>query len=143
MDPTALRIVPAAQDAMSSSTSVKDTANSLGTHDTLRYGLRSLASEVRTGSALQGRLEKWEETQDNLKLTMQRNLYGLHAPVRLMMERKIVGYNPHFPALPHSNLALDILMGRDETLDVADFFGDAESGPEFSIHTDMEKKRRV
>lgn len=35
---------------------------------------------------------QWEETQDNLKLTMQRNLYGLHAPIRLMMERKIVGF---------------------------------------------------
>lgn len=27
------------------------------------------------------------------------------------------------PALPQSNIHLDILMGRDETLDVADFFG--------------------
>lgn len=33
---------------------------------------------------------QWEETQDNLKLTLQRNLYGMHAPVRLLMERKIV-----------------------------------------------------
>lgn len=33
---------------------------------------------------------QWEETQDNLKLTMLRNLYGVHAPARLLMERKIV-----------------------------------------------------
>lgn len=25
-----------------------------------------------------------------MKLTLQRNLYGMHAPVRLLMERKIV-----------------------------------------------------
>lgn len=25
-----------------------------------------------------------------MKLTLQRNLYGIHAPVRLLMERKIV-----------------------------------------------------
>jgi hypothetical protein len=36
-------------------------------------------------------LPQWEETQDNLKLTLQRNLHGLHAPMRLLMERKIVG----------------------------------------------------
>jgi proteasome maturation protein len=33
---------------------------------------------------------QWQETQDNLKLTMQRNIYGVHAPIRLLMERKIV-----------------------------------------------------
>jgi len=33
---------------------------------------------------------QWEETQDNLKLSMQRNVYGLHAPMRSLMERKIV-----------------------------------------------------
>lgn len=33
---------------------------------------------------------QWEETQDNAKLTVQRNIYGMHAPMRLLMERKIV-----------------------------------------------------
>lgn len=33
---------------------------------------------------------QWEEVQDQLKLTLQRNMYGLHMPVRQMMERKIV-----------------------------------------------------
>jgi proteasome maturation protein len=27
------------------------------------------------------------------------------------------------PAMPQSNIHLDILMGRDEALDVGDFFG--------------------
>ena len=31
--------------------------------------------------------------------------------------------NPHMPILPQSNLHLDILMGRDETLECADFMG--------------------
>ena len=34
--------------------------------------------------------EQWEATQDNLKLTMQRNAFGLHMPMRTLMERKIV-----------------------------------------------------
>src|ERR1700722_14900921 len=84
---------------------------------------------------------KWAETQDNLKLTVYRNIYGIHAPVRLLMERKAVAFvrslpsfqsllitvekNPHMPALPQSNLHLDILMGRDETIEPVDvFFGE-------------------
>lgn len=30
------------------------------------------------------------------------------------------------PALPQSNIHLDILMGRDESLDVSDVFGGAQ-----------------
>jgi hypothetical protein len=30
--------------------------------------------------------------------------------------------NPHMPAVPQSNIHLDILEGHDETLDVTDFF---------------------
>ncbi|KAG8905837.1 hypothetical protein FRB99_008139 [Tulasnella sp. 403] len=142
MDSSSFRLVPGQYDAKTSTATVRDTANSLGTHDALRYGQRSLASDVTVGGGLQKRLEKWDETQDNLKLNMQRNLYGLHAPVRLLMERKIVGSNLHFPALPQSNLHLDILMGRDEELDVTDIFSQ-ETGPEFQIHADMEKRRRI
>lgn len=35
---------------------------------------------------------QWEATQDSLKLNMQRNVYGIHAPMRHLMERKIVGF---------------------------------------------------
>lgn len=33
---------------------------------------------------------EWEATQDNLNLTLERELYGLHMPMRRLMERKIV-----------------------------------------------------
>ena len=87
---------------------------------------------------------QWEETQDNLKLTMMRNLHGLHAPMRTLMERKMVTMvsglsfalgvlwcsfkpwkNPHMPAFPQSNIHLDILMGRDEVVEPGDVFGGA------------------
>lgn len=41
-----------------STASVKDTANELGLHDTLRNGPRSLANEIQGGSALKQRLER-------------------------------------------------------------------------------------
>jgi len=38
---------------------------------------------------------KWEETQDNLKLNLERNVFGMHAPMRQLMERKIVASVSH------------------------------------------------
>ncbi|KAH0590199.1 hypothetical protein H2248_000372 [Termitomyces sp. 'cryptogamus'] len=138
MEPS-YRIVP--KDATKSA-SVQDTANSLGLHDTLRYGPRSLAAEVQTQSNLKTRLENWEATQDNTKLTLQRNIYGMHAPMRLLMERRIVtqGTNPFSAAMSPSNLHLDILMGRDETLEPADAFLGMENEPSLDIHEELRKK---
>lgn len=66
------------------------------------------------------------------------------------------------PTMPRSNIHLDILMGRDETLDVGDFFGgmmitsweistefhfifcvDIETSLPLDIHADMERKLRL
>ncbi|KAG2045274.1 proteasome maturation factor UMP1-domain-containing protein [Suillus americanus] len=133
------RIIPPSQIKTAS---ISDTAGSLGLHDTLRYGLRSIATETR-GGGFENRIAKWEETQDNARLHMLANLYGPSAPMRLLMERQIVSASPHMPGMPQSNIHLDILMGRDETLDSTDFFLGMESGPPLSIHNDMEKKLRL
>ena len=70
---------------------------------------------------------------------MYRDIYGLHAPLRLMMERKVVStvstlyyllfgtvitseQSIHTSVLPRSNVHLDVLMGRDESLDAVDIF---------------------
>ncbi|KAI0736056.1 proteasome maturation factor UMP1 [Earliella scabrosa] len=136
-----LRIVPGRE---TKAATTQDTNNSFGLHDTLRYGPRSLAAEVTSTSTVRSRLENWEATQDNLKLQMQRQLFGLHMPMRLMMERKIVSQNPHMPILPQSNLHLEILMGRDETLECVDFMMPAsETTQPLDIHADMEKKLRM
>ncbi|KAH8834894.1 proteasome maturation factor UMP1 [Flagelloscypha sp. PMI_526] len=94
-------------------------------------------------AAFRDRLNNWEETQDNLKLTMQRNMYGMHAPMRLLMERKMVGLSPHMPGLPANNLHLDILMGRDEAIEAVDIFGGMEHQLPQNLHSAMEKKRNM
>ncbi|CAG8668568.1 1132_t:CDS:2, partial [Ambispora leptoticha] len=55
----------------------------------------------------------WEET---LSLTMQGKLFGIHIPLRHLMERSIVS-----KMQPLSNFGLEILMGKDETIDFEDF----------------------
>ena len=99
-------LVPGASSSSSNaeggSISISSTAHPehAGVHDTMRYGPRSLAFDSKSsttgGSAavhpLQTRLENWDKTRDNLKLQLQRDVYGLGAPLRTMMERKIVGH---------------------------------------------------
>lgn len=105
MQEPSLRIVPPAEQNFAS---LNAKANSFGLHDTLQYGPRSIAAETKSRDDIEKRLSRvstcfarpaschpmestqWEETQDNLKLTMLRNLHGAHAPARLLMERKIV-----------------------------------------------------
>lgn len=71
------------------------------------------------------------------KLTMLRNTFGMHAPMRLLMERQAVSsvcifltcaakrhayVSDQTRTLPQSNLHLDILMGRDEVIEPIDIF---------------------
>jgi hypothetical protein len=54
MDPS-LRIVPA--NGPKSTSLNKDTTNSFGLHDTLQYGTRSIAQEVKQDGVIRQRLE--------------------------------------------------------------------------------------
>lgn len=110
---------------------------------------------------------QWEETQENLQLTLQRNIHGLHAPIRQLMERQTVSQARLSPpptptACAHytytqtpiptafggfsrpSNLQLDILLGRDETINIADVLTDGVVTAELGdFHSAMEKKLRM
>ncbi|KAF9454941.1 proteasome maturation factor UMP1 [Macrolepiota fuliginosa MF-IS2] len=139
MEPS-LRLVPKGTEKIAT---ISDTANSLGLHDTLTYGPRNLAAEVKSTGGIKDRLENWEETQDMTKLTALRNIYGMHAPMRLLMERKIVNSLPTFPGMSKSNLHLDILMGRDELIEPADIFLGMETSPPTDPRREMEKAYRI
>ncbi|CAG8777758.1 8257_t:CDS:2, partial [Acaulospora morrowiae] len=140
-----LQIVPSTHpDPASLTKTVADTANSFGVHDTFRYGVKSIESELLPAHPLENRLKQWEETQTNLKLTMQRRIYGIHAPVRHLMERSIVSKMQRLPVLPSSNLGLEILMGKDETIDFEDFLNDPELSTErMDVHASMEHKLNI
>jgi proteasome maturation protein len=90
-----MRIVPSSAPSSTSSHSITyaSTAHPLNAvHDSLRHGPSKAAASVQPGTthALQARLEQWAETQERLKLGMQRSNFGLGLPLRVMMEKKIV-----------------------------------------------------
>lgn len=115
MTAPSMAIVPPAHAAPAHS-DVRSTLHpETGVHDAMRYGLRSLRDETAAASShpIQNRLEQWDETQRNWKLTMQRNTFGLGAPMRTMMERHFVSQvralSPHADAAaagpPHGQSA--------------------------------------
>ncbi|KAJ1971611.1 hypothetical protein H4R35_005161 [Dimargaris xerosporica] len=108
-------------------TNVHKTTTEYGAHDTLRHGFHNIHDSVTKRHPLEPTVTQWAQTQESLKLQMHNRLYGVHAPLRLTMERYIVSQcarmqNP--ASLKHSNVSLDILMGKDETIDVGDMLLD-------------------
>ncbi|WVQ73291.1 hypothetical protein IAR50_002859 [Cryptococcus sp. DSM 104548] len=154
------RLVPptaqASQDAHVVSTQATAHAIS-GTHDTFRYGLKSAAQDVAPDniSPLQARLEKWNQTQLQLQQSMQRTAFGLAVPMKQAMEMKLVSENLHNPLLDQAtpsglplggghNLALEILQGRDESIDADEFMGGGINfGEVLDVNGAMERKRGI
>ncbi|KAF9956429.1 hypothetical protein BGZ65_002737 [Modicella reniformis] len=108
----------------------------------MRYGMRQIANEVTAKHPLEHRLAEWENTQEELKMSLARNTFGMHAPIKMAMERSLV-IKAHGPSmLPRrSNLGLDILMGKDETIDFEDFLNVPEMSTDLvDVHTVMERQ---
>ncbi|GAA5880858.1 hypothetical protein JCM16303_005147 [Sporobolomyces ruberrimus] len=149
---SSLALVPGPNDASSSKNtiSLSSTSNAHGLHDTLRHGgPRSLASEISVKHPLQSRLGNWDQTRENLQMTLERNMFGLHAPVRLMMERQIVSSSKtplNFGGMNKSrnNLGYEILLNRDEELTPQDVLVDRlETSQLGDFHLAMEQKLRL
>ncbi|KAG0310845.1 hypothetical protein BGZ97_012273 [Linnemannia gamsii] len=137
-----LRLAPSSKASSASSASVLDTSNSYGLHDTMRFGMRQIASEVSSKHPLENRLAEWDNTQMELKMNMARNMYGMHAPIKMAMERSLVIQARGPSMLPQrSNLGLDILAGKDESIDFEDFLNVPEMSTDMvDVHVVMERQ---
>nr|ODN85366.1 proteasome maturation protein [Cryptococcus depauperatus CBS 7841] len=147
-----LKIVPSAT-AQSHAVSTHSTAHPVsGLHDTFRYGPQSAAQSVAAGvhSPLEMRLKRWNQTRAELQQSLQRNTFGLAVPMKQAMEIKLVQESPHNPLLDPTplggspNLALEILQGKDETLEVDEFMGGGQDlASVLDVNAVMEKKRGI
>lgn len=111
----------------------------------MRNGLYQVKSSIQGQHPLEARLSQWSETKTNLQMSMYRQTFGLAAPIKLQMERMLVRQTETLiPVTKHHNLGLDILMGRDDTIEFEDYLGYVKT-PLVSIdpHSAMEKKFRI
>ncbi|KAI9101386.1 proteasome maturation factor UMP1-domain-containing protein [Phlyctochytrium arcticum] len=137
-----LRLVPAMGiSTLNEQTKEVGRGTEYGVHDTMREGLRTVRSEMVPKHPVEYIDSQWKQTQEQLRMTMHRRNFGLHAPLRLQMEKELVCQPRRIPVLPASNLALSILEGRDMTIDYEDFLGDPHMQMDMTDpHTAMEQR---
>ena len=72
---------------------------------------------------------------------MMAQTYGSHLPMQIRMELETVAQSRRLPGMPTCNIAMETLLGRDETIDFEDYLGDpslSEHGVD--THAVLEKK---
>lgn len=86
--------------------------------------------KITTGAMLDHPLKASEEAHltKELEFDMQmlRRNEGLAAPMRIMMELNAYKQVGRLPFLPSSRVHMDVITGRDETIDFSDFLGTEE-----------------
>ena len=95
-----------------------------GVHDTIRYGLPSIAASVNSQHPLKASLAKWDEQQMELRMEIERRTFGMHEPIRRGMETHLTRETDFVPLAlgGPTNMHYDILNGTDSTIKVADIY---------------------
>lgn len=70
-------------------------------------------------------LWQWLRNQIETKHYMMAQVYGSHLPMQIRMELDILSNMQRLPGLPNSNIGLETILGRDETIDFEDYLGGA------------------
>lgn len=103
-----MRLLPGQEPSASVSAAQQPTAHTeFKVHDSMRHGpSASVSQDLKPSHSLDTHLQrvcflpslvlynyyffKWEANQDQMRAAMQRQIYGLHAPLRTKMERSIL-----------------------------------------------------
>ncbi|KAJ1719296.1 hypothetical protein LPJ53_005919 [Coemansia erecta] len=124
-------------DTTTSTSTVLPPSTVSGIADVLGHGpTKRVNDELTSAHPLESRLANWETSQLNMKLSMQRSIYGLHAPLRTMMELHSVGRAAPQGLLGAraSQIQMDILTGRDEAFGVEDVFHGRDTAELPDVH---------
>ncbi|KAM7443992.1 hypothetical protein ABFA07_007362 [Porites harrisoni] len=110
-------------------TEVRSSVGNYGVPDHMRTGFSNVRSGLTSSHPLEATEKNFLQNQEMLDFKMLRNTQGLQAPLKLQMERSVASKIQRLPCLPSSMVALDTLMGTDESLGFEDFLnvhGDSE-----------------
>ncbi|GAU88039.1 hypothetical protein RvY_00810 [Ramazzottius varieornatus] len=112
-----------------------------GLRDALQTGLGSVAKKSTEVHPLELSELLNTDNYDQVRYAMLRSTQGIHAPLRLQMEKFLVEQPSRMSVFPPSHLHLEVLNGKDETID----FEDVLNAPEFweksvQAHVLMEKR---
>lgn len=90
-------------------------------------------------------LKKSEDSYLSNELEQQIQVFrrheGLGGPMRLMMEMQAYKRVGRLPFLPSSRVHMDVILGRDETIDFTDFLGTEEFSEKMSSPQAIAEKK--
>ncbi|XP_059138485.1 proteasome maturation protein-like isoform X2 [Physella acuta] len=114
-----------------------------GVPDAMIYGLQAsrASAGLQTVHPLQASEENWKEHQLKMDFAMLRNSQGIHAPLKLQMERYSASMMQRLPCLHSSNLLMDGLTGADDHIGFEDILNNpADSEVMGQPHAMMERR---
>lgn len=115
-----------------------------GIHDVLRYGVTSAKSSITSSHPLEVPERNYEVSRERMTHEALRHSQGLHAPLKLKMEKMLVSKTQRMPPLISSNMSLDTLTGHNESVDFSDYLNIAEdSEVDISGRVAMEKRLKM
>jgi proteasome maturation protein len=92
-----------------------------GPVDHMRLGFRSLENELSVQHPINSMQNSKNGSAWMGKLDTVRRMHGSHLAMRLATERETMSRIRRLPGLQSSNIALQTLMGTDETVEFSDF----------------------
>ena len=94
----------------------------------LEDGLNKKSESLTTGHPLELSERHFAMNRDMADMKQLRMVQGLHAPLKIQMEKMAVSQVGHLPCISQrSNLHADVLSGRDEAIAFEDLYGKPEN----------------
>ncbi|KAI9679268.1 MAG: hypothetical protein M1817_005287 [Caeruleum heppii] len=154
-----LRIVPTHSHPTATALSATSAPSAPGLHDTLRSTLlpiqpasspspsQTTTSHCQPTSShpLEARLQKWQATQEALKMEGLRRMFGMAEPVRRGMELRIAEEGEWRPDVlgGSAGVSADVLRGREAEMGWEDVFRGDGTRETLDFHTQMERRLRM
>ena len=95
-----------------------------GPSDLLRTGFNSLEAKMNAPHPVQAIEERCEALDMRDKLKRVRAIYGSHMAMRIATEKSVFSRPRRLPGLPQSSAGLDVVTGRGERIEFADYLND-------------------
>ncbi|XBW36438.1 hypothetical protein QEN19_002016 [Hanseniaspora menglaensis] len=107
---------------------------------------------------LQERLEQWEQKQFQLKLDQEKKIFGLHLPMKVMMEKEIIDSVDNFSLVnelkkesqlhPATSIHQDIVNNKEYDIDYEDIYYTSKivsnsSEGNTDVHAAIEKQLKI
>ncbi|EDV24454.1 uncharacterized protein TRIADDRAFT_56262 [Trichoplax adhaerens] len=102
---------------------INPNTNAFGVHDAMRFGPAKVRTTTGPNHPLYQSELQHAKNAEEMNLSLMKRVQGAHGPFKLHMERSVASKMHRLPGMHSHMVALDCLMGTDETIDFEDFLG--------------------